>query len=202
MNRWIQTALEDCHAQPWANGLGLTQELMTWPQRDDWVLRVSIAHIAQSATYSVLPGTQRWHTLLKGKIELKFNHDTVRLDNQSEPYSFDGDAPCYCSLIDGPALALNTMTRGESHRTRVFKVASESFTPLSELMDLTNDERSRSTLIGLYSASPGKLKQGDNIEQIVAQQWIWSDRCTTQRIEQTSLASDCAILVLLEGVIR
>ncbi|AWB34030.1 HutD/Ves family protein [Orrella marina] len=200
MNYWIKTTLEDCPALPWANGFGLTQEVMTWPQRDDWVIRVSIAHIAQNAPYSVLPGTERWHTILKGKLALTIDQSSVTLDAKSEPFSFDGGVSCTCKLIEGPALALNTMTRGAAYRTRVYRISSQDFKPLSELLCLSTDELNRCTLIGMFSVSSSKIMYNNNIDQIAADQWIWSDRAIATRIEQTSLTSESAILVLLQRI--
>lgn len=200
MNRWIQCMLEDCPAKPWANGFGLTQEVMTWPQRDDWVVRVSVAHIAQSAPYSVLPGTERWHTILQGKLALTLDQKTVTLDSSSDPFLFDGGVSCTCNLIEGPALALNTMTRGDSYRTRVYRVSNKEFKPLREILCLTEDELNSCALIGLLSVNTSKIKHDENIEQIGPRQWIWSDRATAERIKQTSLTSESAILVLLQRV--
>ena len=52
--------------QPWRNGGGLTRELLAWPSRDDWALRISVADIRADGPFSAFPGVDRWFAVLEG----------------------------------------------------------------------------------------------------------------------------------------
>ena len=44
---------------PWRNGGGSTRELLLWPEAHDWVLRVSVARIAQDGDFSAWPSLRQ-----------------------------------------------------------------------------------------------------------------------------------------------
>ena len=58
--------IDDVRAQPWKNGGGLTRELLAWPSRDAWSVRVSVADIERDGPFSPFPGVERWFTVLEG----------------------------------------------------------------------------------------------------------------------------------------
>src|SRR5690554_3842924 len=99
--------------QPWRNGGGQTRELLTWPEGNDWQLRISVADIETDGPFSAFDGVQRWFTVLHGPgVELKFTDAKHVLRCGDDPLKFDGGEFPYCQLLDGPTRDLNLMARG------------------------------------------------------------------------------------------
>ena len=106
--------------QAWHNGGGTTRVLLTWPEGDDWRLRISLANIDQDGAFSQLPGIERWFSVVDGAgIELKLGDDvhgtaaaSHKLKPGDPPLCFDGASSVACRLLDGPTRDLNLMLRG------------------------------------------------------------------------------------------
>jgi len=107
---------------PWLNGLGTTTEIAVEPLGTDrfrW--RLSIADVARSGPFSRFDGYDRTIAVVAGAgMELAVaGRPTVRLDQQSDPYDFPGDAATDCTLIDGPIRDFNLITDRASAAGRV-----------------------------------------------------------------------------------
>ena len=104
--------LQDCLAQPWRNGGGVTRELLAWPVQAQWLLRVSVATIDRSGPFSPFPGVERWFTVLTGAgVRLALADGLHTLAPGDEPVQFDGEEAPDCALVDGPTTDLNLMLR-------------------------------------------------------------------------------------------
>jgi uncharacterized protein len=104
--------LNDCPLVPWRNGGGRTRELLAWPRADDWLVRVSVAHIDVDGPFSALAGIDRCFAVLDGAgVTLSLPHGRVRLGAQDDAIAFAGEAAPMCHLIDGPTRDLNLMVR-------------------------------------------------------------------------------------------
>ena len=108
---------------PWKNGGGSTTEIAVFPDGAgigafDW--RVSMAGVAEDGAFSSFPDVERTLAVLTGEgIVLSVEgRAPVRLTPDATPASFPGDVATSATLIDGPILDLNVMTRrGQfSHR--------------------------------------------------------------------------------------
>jgi len=107
-------------ATPWKNGGGSTREIACLPAHSsldsfDW--RVSLATIASDGPFSIFPGIDRVLTLLSG-TGLKLQsaqgaHKPVneRITANCPPFSFAGETPLHCTMLDGPSTDFNVMTR-------------------------------------------------------------------------------------------
>ncbi len=118
--------LSEVLPEPWRNGGGRTQPLLAWPtpaESADWLLRVSVAHIAQDGPFSAFPGVRRQFVVLAGAgVELAWPDRVAQLTPRSEPLAFDGAVPPGCRLLDGPTDDLNLMARadaGSAHLERI-----------------------------------------------------------------------------------
>lgn len=107
---------KDHRVMPWKNGGGSTTEIAVFPQGAgigafDW--RVSKAGIVEDGAFSRFPDIDRTLAVLAGEgIVLSVEgHAPVRLTRDVEPVSFPGDVATSATLIDGPILDLNVMTR-------------------------------------------------------------------------------------------
>ena len=200
MNNWIRIALSDCPDQPWANKDGTTRQLLAWPATDLWSLRVSVATISQSGPYSKLPHTRRWQNILQGSVILTIHDHKVHLDRQSDPFAFDGEEPCDCELVQGPAQALNIMTRGSFSakvsriRNNAGLVGVKDALPFEACLD-------KYVLVGVYAQAPTRVEQNGQSIDLEPAQWLWSDT-PTPTPEQIGIYSDDAVLVLLEGITK
>lgn len=104
--------LADVAPRPWKNGGGLTRELLCWPDAADWQLRVSVAEVARDGPFSAYPGVARAFAVLQGAgVVLHFADAALTLTPDSAPLHFDGALAPDCSLVDGPTLDLNLMSR-------------------------------------------------------------------------------------------
>jgi uncharacterized protein len=117
---FIVNASEVPHS-PWKNGGGLTQELLTWPAKGDWQLRISLATIEESGFFSNFEGVQRTFTIIEGQLTLTFDKAVYTLNHKDEALTFDGSKSCQCRLISVQAKALNIMSRSP-YTTRVARL--------------------------------------------------------------------------------
>lgn len=103
--------------QPWKNGGGLTRELLAWPARDAWALRVSVADIRADGPFSAFPGVDRWFAVLEGAgVLLGLPEGRQLAAPESAPLHFRGEAAPSCELLDGATRDLNLMIRREAGR--------------------------------------------------------------------------------------
>jgi uncharacterized protein len=104
--------LADCPFVPWANGGGRTRELLAWPRRDDWVVRVSVAEIEADGPFSSLAGIDRCFAVLDGAgVVLALPCGEQHLTPHDAAVAFPGEAAPMCRLLDGPTRDLNLMVR-------------------------------------------------------------------------------------------
>ncbi len=101
----------DREPEPWKNGRGETREIARSGPRDRFHWRVSVATITESGPFSHFPDVVRSFVLLQGKVRLQVAGSVISLDAGGAPTTFDGAAGVDCALIEGPASALNVMTR-------------------------------------------------------------------------------------------
>lgn len=96
-------------AQPWANGAGTRQDLATGDHGGQNVWRLSVAAIDRDCPFSTYPGLSRLHTLIAG-VGTRLTGAGVEIDvRPMSPVAFDAGIPLDCTLIDGPATALNVI---------------------------------------------------------------------------------------------
>jgi hypothetical protein len=117
--------------QPWKNGGGLTRELLAWPAREDWALRLSVADIHADGPFSAFAGIDRWFAVLEGTgvlLMLPAGRQTLQADDA--PLHFRGEAAPHCELLDGATRDLNLMLRRDAGRGALRRArAGEDFAP-------------------------------------------------------------------------
>ena len=156
--------LHDCPPQPWRNGGGLTRELLTWPARGDWLLRVSVARIDRSGPFSPFPGVQRCFAVLHGEgVVLDLHNGRRSLGPADEPVAFDGEDAPDCRLLQGPTEDLNLMALRDAGRPRLQRARAGS--------TLDGSLRWR----GLFAAAPALLDIEDQTEALAAGTLLWTD---------------------------
>lgn len=107
---WQRVGLYEVAPQPWRNGGGLTRELLAWPSRRDWRVRVSVADVASDGPFSLFPGVERWFAVLEGAgVALEVEGSEHRLGRDTDPFRFAGDAEVQCRLLEGPTRDFNLM---------------------------------------------------------------------------------------------
>lgn len=99
----------------WKNGGGATREVVNWPAGaglDNFDWRVSIASITASGPFSLFPGVDRQIMLLEGDgVRLASDAFDHRLVSPLEPFAFRGDGTVECTLLGGPSVDFNLMSR-------------------------------------------------------------------------------------------
>ncbi len=124
--------------QPWRNGGGLTRELLAWPARDGWALRISVADIRADGPFSAFAGVDRWFAVLEGAgVRLVLPEGQRRVAAGDAPLHFAGEAAPPCELLDGPTRDLNLMLRRDAGRGAMQRAqAGEAFAPHSRFRAL------------------------------------------------------------------
>jgi environmental stress-induced protein Ves len=98
--------------QAWRNGGGHTRELLAWPGREDWRLRISVADIDRDGPFSPYPGIDRWFAVVEGAgVRLQLPGGARSIDTDSAPLHFHGEDAPGCDLLDGPTRDLNLMVQ-------------------------------------------------------------------------------------------
>lgn len=119
--------LAEVRPQPWRNGGGETQELLTWPVGPEWLVRISVARIERDGPFSAFPGVDRWFVVLDGAgVTLHTPAALHTLRPGSEPFTFDGAWAPGCELLQGPTQDLNLMVRRDGGRGAMHIVAAGS----------------------------------------------------------------------------
>lgn len=109
---------------PWKNGMGATTEIAIFPPdatMANFDTRVSMAQVTNDGPFSSFPGIDRTLVVLDGAgLDLTVAHQApVRIDSDVI-HAFPGDQPTSATLIDGPIVDLNVMSRRDaaSHHVR------------------------------------------------------------------------------------
>lgn len=120
--------------QPWRNGGGLTRELLAWPAREPWALRISVADIRADGPFSPFPGVDRWFAVLQGNgVVLALPEGRRRVEACDAALAFRGEAAPACELLDGMTRDLNLMIRRDAGTgTMQLARAGEAFAPRSQ----------------------------------------------------------------------
>jgi len=120
---WSIVNLNHVHPSPWRNGGGVTRELVTWPNAEHWVWRMSVAEITQNGPFSRFEGVQRWFAVLSGTgVRLTLGQHTHDLSPQSAPLCFDGETAPDCHLTNGPTQDFNLMLRRSQASARMVRL--------------------------------------------------------------------------------
>jgi environmental stress-induced protein Ves len=109
--------VSDHRVMPWKNGGGSTTEIAVFPDGAgldafDW--RVSKATVSTDGPFSTFPDIDRTLAVLSGSgivLDVDDGREPVRLTAADEPLAFPGDVATYGTLIDGPIVDLNVMSR-------------------------------------------------------------------------------------------
>jgi len=152
---------QECAPQPWRNGGGKTRELLVWPPRGEWQLRISRADIAANGPFSAFPGVQRWFAVLEGAgvaLALPVPHTLCAGD---APLEFDGAAAPDCHLLEGPTQDLNLMARQGRGLMQIVITGQPWHSPLA--------------MRGLYSTGTGTWSDGARQVHINAHTLLWDE---------------------------
>jgi uncharacterized protein len=152
--------------QPWRNGGGRTRELLAWPGRDGWQLRISVADIERDGPFSPYPGIERWFAVLEGAgVRLQLPGGARSIDTDSAPLHFRGEDAPGCDLLDGPTRDLNLMVqRGHGRATMQRAEPGVDFHP-------------RATLRALFCADAVTLQiDGSDAAVLAPFTLLWSSR--------------------------
>lgn len=100
---------------PWKNGGGVTTEIIACPPAaglDGFDWRISMAQVAAGGPFSVFPGIDRTLTVLAGTMRLTVGEEhAVELSAEALPFAFPGDVFTEATLVNGPVLDFNVMSR-------------------------------------------------------------------------------------------
>ena len=95
---------------PWANGKGVTRELLREPEGEAaFSLRLSVADVVEPGPFSPLPGIDRQLTLIEGAgFDLTINGKMTPVERY-RPVAFSGDDAVAAIRVAGPSRDFNVM---------------------------------------------------------------------------------------------
>lgn len=161
---WHVVRLVDCRTQPWRNGGGSTRELLAWPDKTHWQLRVSVAEIAHAGPFSAFPHVERWFAVVTGAgVSLALPQGAANIGPNDEPVRFDGEWAPHCHLLDGPTEDLNFMVQRSAGMAFMHKAGPD---PISQ-----GPVRWR----GVYTADDVVLAIDGISQTLHAGSLLWSD---------------------------
>jgi environmental stress-induced protein Ves len=97
---------------PWRNGGGRTRELLAWPGRENWSLRISVADIERDGPFSAFDGVDRWFAVLQGAgVRLQTQGGLQAMHPDGAVLRFRGEEAPACALIEGATRDLNLMAQ-------------------------------------------------------------------------------------------
>jgi uncharacterized protein len=138
MNPFEHFALEKISPVAWKNGGGTTREIACSPLNasiTDFDWRVSMANVRSDGAFSIFENVDRTIALLDGNGMLLANaRATVHhaLTHMFTPFSFRGEEPIVATLLDGPTLDFNVMTRRGVCEANVFVASRDTQIPDAE----------------------------------------------------------------------
>lgn len=141
-------AAGDFRRMRWKNGGGETIEVAVGPtgaglDQFDW--RVSMAKVASDGPFSIFPGIDRTLAVLSGAGLVLGLPDRapITLMTTAPPLSFPADIAVSATLVDGPIIDLNVMTRraGWSHRLTRLELTMPTRQPLRASISLALADR-------------------------------------------------------------
>lgn len=98
--------------QPWKNGGGVTREILRWPDRDDYDLRVSVADITKNGPFSKFPGYSRFVVWIgPNPIELMMGRRVDSLATPNASAHILGDPDIFAMLSAGSTRLLNVLIK-------------------------------------------------------------------------------------------
>jgi hypothetical protein len=171
----LQTiCLHDVAPQPWKNGGGETRELLTWPQKSGWALRLSVADITRNGPFSEFKNIRRWIAVLEGTgmhLGEPFNQSVVA---GMPPFPFDGQYAAPCELIDGPTRDLNLMIDSQQGKGEMRALSSapsaQTFVPLH-----AHHDESPPNIVGVFCLSEIKIQTLEAQLAAPPCSLVWSD---------------------------
>jgi uncharacterized protein len=105
----------DYRPMPWANGRGVTLELLREDGPDGLALRLSVARVTGDGPFSALPGIDRSLTVISGPgFDLTGPGLALRADPLC-PVGFSGDSEVSASGVRAPSEDFNVMTDRRLH---------------------------------------------------------------------------------------
>ena len=117
----------DFRVMPWANGKGITVEMLRIERAGRLVLRLSRAMVVEDGPFSIFPGIERNLTVLSGPGFRLLKQGLSLEARLLEPVGFPGDVPVRAVDVGGPSEDFNVMTGREFPPPRVWvKPAGEA----------------------------------------------------------------------------
>jgi uncharacterized protein len=95
----------------WANGRGVTDEVLAVPDPDAWDWRLSIAEVNEDGAFSSLPGVDRALVVAYGPGMTLFVNGVANVVHRFDQVRFSGDDGSRAELLGGPLRDLNLMVR-------------------------------------------------------------------------------------------
>ncbi len=98
---------------PWPNGLGVTRQLLVFPDPARPFCQISLAEITTDAPFSHFPDIDRITMPVSGRgLTLDIaGFGQLVADGTHAALRYPGDLPTTCRLTDGPMRVLNVMTQ-------------------------------------------------------------------------------------------
>ncbi len=103
-------SVADFRMMPWANGKGITVEMLRVEREGRLVLRLSRAMVVEDGAFSIFPGIERNLTVLSGPGFDLVGQGLVLVARPLHPVAFSGDIAVRAERVSAPSEDFNVMT--------------------------------------------------------------------------------------------
>jgi environmental stress-induced protein Ves len=181
---WNLIRLADAPAAPWRNGGGVTRELATFPTREDWAWRISVADVSADGPFSHFPGVQRWFAVVQGNgVRLAINEEAHEVKDTSPPLEFDGAARVDSWLLARPTQDLNLMV--QRHR------ACGVMTRLASPRRFTTKAEGAFAVFSLDGPTSIRLRPGNDVTDLPPHSLAWAQLARGTELEVATAGALC-----------
>ena len=173
----------------WKNGGGVTDEIDRAPPSDEgeefhW--RLSMATVRYpGGPFSIYENIDRCLAVIQGKSLILVRSDTdqsIHLDENSIPYSFEGEIPIVCRISEETITDFNVMTRRDKYKHHVERMFLAIDQPT---LTITNNRDEILFIVvsqGLLDVNHSRIEKKDSIKFIDHHQPLQISSKTDQSI--------------------
>ncbi len=95
---------------PWANGRGVTEEILRIDRAEGMLWRLSLAAVVENGPFSAFPGIERNLTVIEGPGFDLVGPEGRRRAALFQPVGFSGDEAIVAEVVTGPSRDFNVMS--------------------------------------------------------------------------------------------
>lgn len=126
----------DYKTMPWANGKGVTVEMLKVEESGQMLWRLSRASVVENGDFSIFPNIARNLTVITGPGFDLVGEGLHLAAKPLAPVAFAGDVPIRAAAVTAPSDDFNVMTAAHLHRPEVAVITGTTQLPKGDTLAL------------------------------------------------------------------